>query len=118
MIKISAMFGLAGAVLLALSFMPVVPQAHDLPMIAPAARGKALFRAKGCAACHAHAAVESSDFEVGPNLTNYRADPAYLQRWLRDPQAVKPTTSMPNLHLSDDEVEALIAFLSENGTAH
>jgi len=117
MLRTSAVLGLAGAVLLALSFMPVVPQANDPPPITPAAQGKAVFQAKGCASCHVHQAVANSrdfGYNAGPDLSTYRADPAYLQRWLRDPQAIKPNTSMPNLHLNDDEITALIAFLSEN----
>ncbi len=34
------------------------------------------------------------------------------RRWLRDPRAVKPTTAMPNLDLSDGEIADLIAFLN------
>ncbi len=110
MLKTSAVAGVVGVMLVAWSFMPVGTQAANH---AVAAYGKTVFQAKGCAACHAHAAVSSPSFEVGPSLTNYRADLAYLQRWLRDPQAVKPTT-MPNLNLSDDEIAALVTFLSEN----
>ena len=119
MLKISAVLGLAGAVLLALSFMPIVPQANNPPAVTPAAHGKALFQARGCAACHTHQAVAISgdhDYNAGPDLSNYHADPGYLQRWLRDPQAIKPDTRMPDLNLNDDEITALIAFLSENAT--
>jgi cytochrome c1 len=31
--------------------------------------------------------------------------------WLKDPPALKPDTQMPNLGLSSEEIEALIAFL-------
>lgn len=117
MLKLSAVLAVAGALLMALSFMPIVPQANNPPAVAPAAHGKALFQAKGCASCHTHQAVAASGdhgYNAGPDLSNYRADPAYLQRWLRDPQAIKPNTPMPNLSLSDDEITALVAFLSEN----
>ena len=117
MLKISAVIALAGAVLLALSFMPVAPQANDPPIVAPAAEGKALFQAKGCASCHTHQAVATSGdhgYNAGPDLSNYRADPAYLERWLGNPQEIKPNTPMPNLDLSDNEIAALTAFLSEN----
>lgn len=117
MLKISAMVAFASAVLLALSFMPSVPQANESTAVAPAAHGKALFQAKGCASCHTHQAVAMSGnhgYNAGPDQSNYRADPAYLQRWLQDPQAIKPNTPMPNLNLSDDEIAALIAFLGEN----
>jgi cytochrome c oxidase subunit 2 len=32
-------------------------------------------------------------------------------RWLRDPQAIKPGTLMPNLNLSRDDATALAAYL-------
>ena len=41
-------------------------------------------------------------------LTN---TPENLARYLRDPQAVKPGVLMPNFHLSDADVEALVAYL-------
>jgi cytochrome c1 len=108
------MIGVVGVVLVALSFMPLGTQATNQAL---AAHGKAVFQAKGCASCHVHQAVAASrnfGYLAGPDLSNYRADPAYLQRWLRDPQAVKPTATMPNLNLNDDEITALIAFLNEN----
>jgi cytochrome c1 len=52
---------------------------------------------------------------TGPDLAGYRADPVFLRRWLRDPQAVRPATRMPDLGLSDAEIEALSAFLEDGG---
>jgi mono/diheme cytochrome c family protein len=77
--------------------------------------GAALFQAKGCPACHRHDGVGSSGFstQVGPNLTNYEPDPDFIWDWLRDPAAVRPNTQMPNLNLSEEEIEALIGFLEE-----
>ncbi|MBI3942064.1 MAG: c-type cytochrome [Chloroflexi bacterium] len=79
--------------------------------------GKALFLAKGCVMCHQHEAVkaerrEFADFHVGPDLTNITSDPAYLRRWLQDPSGVKPDTMMPALGLRDEEIGALIDFLT------
>jgi cytochrome c2 len=34
-----------------------------------------------------------------------------LRKWLKDPAAMKPSTQMPNLGLSDEDIEDLIAFL-------
>ena len=31
--------------------------------------------------------------------------------WLHDPNAVKLGSKMPNYHLSDDEIDALVAYL-------
>jgi cytochrome c2 len=81
----------------------------------PAATGKALFMAKGCATCHIHEAVEAAfSVQSGPDLTDYTVVPEYLRIWLKDPRAIKPATEMPQLELSEGEIEALIAFLSKS----
>lgn len=122
MLKVSAIVAALGLGLLLLSLVP-----QPAPALAPAtvtvapassadpAYGKALFGAKGCVQCHRHAAIaESGRIPVGPNLTNYRPDPAFLRRWLNDPSAVRTDATMPTLGLTDDEITALIAFLSAN----
>jgi mono/diheme cytochrome c family protein len=86
----------------------------------PVERGKALFLAKGCAMCHIHDVVKAdvNDYvsvETGPNLTHQSLSADYLREWLKDPQALKPTTEMPNLNLKSDEIEALTAFLTADG---
>ncbi|HET7087523.1 MAG TPA: hypothetical protein VFL17_02620, partial [Anaerolineae bacterium] len=55
---------------------------------------------------------EFAGFSVGPNLTQRELGPEYLRHWLKDPSAIKPRTEMPTLGLSDDEIEALVAFLT------
>jgi len=79
--------------------------------------GQALFIAKGCTTCHLNGNVDPRyvDFstELGPNLTQFEAAPEYLRLWLKDPQAIKPNTEMPNLDLDEAEIEALIAFLNQ-----
>lgn len=123
MLRIGTVCGVLGLALLALSVLPwsapaageaIAPVSAPMPgSTADAAYGKALFRAKGCATCHVHAAISGvRAIPEGPNLTDYRADPTHLRSWLRDPKAVKPLTRMPNLGLSDAEIAALIAFLS------
>ena len=77
-------------------------------------QGKALFTAKGCFSCHIHRDVNTQSVAIGPDLTNYRGDPAFLRQWLADPSALRPDTKMPNLNLSDAEIEALIAFLTQS----
>jgi hypothetical protein len=49
-----------------------------------------------------------------PDLTRYQPNPDFVRRWLREPQAVRPGTIMPDLNLSEDEIEALLAFLQTN----
>jgi len=119
--------GVAALALLMLAAITAFPLASraSVPVVpaTPALDGKALFLAKGCASCHQHAAVpESARASVGPNLTHYTNSPDFMRRWLADPQAVRPETApafgpsgvMPNLHLSPDEIEALIVFLNSN----
>jgi len=79
-------------------------------------RGRALFRNKGCVTCHVNTRVEGRTGvlgSVGPNLTRYTNDPDFLRRWLANPPAVRPGTRMPNLRLSEAQIEDLIAFLNE-----
>ena len=123
MIKLSIALAAAGLALVVLSALPgaaaptqavatsVPPAAVET---ADAAYGKALFLAKGCATCHHHGAVAGSGAfaEEMPDLTTYRWNADYLRSWLKDPSAVKPGTYMPTLGLKQDEIEALIAFLS------
>jgi cytochrome c oxidase subunit 2 len=68
--------------------------------------------------------VNQLDKPVGPNLTHF-ADPyrnvfagASLERtaehiaeWLADPPTIKPGSFMPDLNLTSDEIDALVAFL-------
>ncbi len=84
-----------------------------------AAQGRALFVAKGCIVCHRHgdlaavrASMEQFDFDDVPNLTKLKISEEYLRRWLADPQALKPSTTMPQLDLSASELDALAAFLT------
>jgi cytochrome c2 len=125
MIKISAILAALGLGLLLLSVVPwrtpqpaassSAPASPTAILLADAEYGKALFSAKGCMTCHRHAAVPGSgmigDPDV-PNLTNYTPNADFLRTWLKDPKAVRPQTWMPNLELKQEEIEALIAFLS------
>ena len=79
------------------------------------AYGKALFVAKGCSGCHIHAGVTTGAGGpmIGPILTDRREDPQFLRTWLVDPAAMRPGTTMPNLGLDGDEIEALVAFLAQ-----
>ncbi len=92
----------------------------------PEARGYALFKAKGCVGCHAIAGYPEAKGRIGPNLTHVASrqsivagwlhnTPENLQRWLRDPNAVKPDNIMGSAikagTLKPDEIDALSAYL-------
>ncbi|MBX3185310.1 MAG: c-type cytochrome [Polyangiaceae bacterium] len=64
-----------------------------------------------CVACHA---VGGRGGVVGPALDGVgtRYDAAYLKRWVSDPQAVRPGTTMPKLPLSDEQLESVVNYLA------
>ena len=86
-----------------------------------AARGERAFRDGACGNCHAIAG-RGFDGHAGPDLTHLAArstlgagvaenTPANLLAWLRDPQAIKPGSHMPDFKLSDANVDDLAAYL-------
>jgi nitric oxide reductase subunit C len=89
---------------------PPVPTAAVPVLEKIGATGAALFRSKGCTACHGSSGQGTSSAPSLKGITSkYDAD--FLTRWLRNPSAVKPGTAMPTLRLKDDEIAALIEFL-------
>ena len=114
--------------LLVLSFLPwgeaaaVAVASPPVPTIAPtrspAEIGRALFALKGCATCHRHDGLTAGQTHTGrsgaPDLTHYQPAPDFVRSWLKGPEAIRPGTLMPNLNLSEDEIEALLAFLQTN----
>lgn len=91
--------------------------------------GKALFKTKGCAGCHAIRGYAQG--QIGPDLTNFglrtsvaagvlENTPENLAAWLRNPEAVKPGNYMPILWApgdpaADEEITALVAYLESLG---
>ncbi|MFV1965535.1 MAG: cytochrome c family protein [Pirellulaceae bacterium] len=83
-------------------------------------RGKELFDAKGCIACHQRF-DEGGD--VGPSLTTQvpefpqgtwvgdKLKGQWIFQWLKDPQSLLPETIEPNLGLSDQEALDLTSYL-------
>jgi cytochrome c oxidase subunit 2 len=90
----------------------------------PARRGRDIFFAAGCGACHSTrgAPVAAAAGQPGPDLSDLAArstlaagtvpnTPAFLRRWIRDPQAIKPGALMPPTPLPDGDMDALVAYL-------
>jgi cytochrome c oxidase subunit 2 len=85
-----------------------------------AVQGEALMRSKGCLGCHALRGVNERA-RVGPDLSNMASrqqiagvvpySKENMRRWMADPAALKPGTRMPRLPLSDEELDALIAYM-------
>ena len=92
------------------------PPTPDLaPPSAPAQGGQRFAAAPAtfktiCVGCHS---IEGHGAHVGPALDDLhgRYDAASLDRWLTNPQAVKPGTAMPNLNLSPEVRKELVSWL-------
>lgn len=76
-----------------------------------------VFFVQTCTACHA---VDGQGGNIGPSLDGVgeRFDEEYLGRWLRDPASVRPGTTMPQLGLSDSQVQELVTYLATLRTEH
>ena len=103
-----------------------------------AERGMEVFTGGACIGCHVIDGVNNPDPStlavVGPDLTHFasrnvfagavlpegleptQADwEAALAEWLADPPTVKPGSFMPNLGLTAEEIDALVAYLGSLG---
>ncbi|RIJ05156.1 cytochrome C [Achromobacter sp. K91] len=99
---------------------PAKPAQTVAPVGDPAA-GRAALQQYLCATCHAIPGVAGARHHVGPALGGisqrpYIAGgvpntPANLERWLRDPAAVKPGSAMPDLGLNEQDARDIAAFL-------
>jgi mono/diheme cytochrome c family protein len=73
--------------------------------------GKELYEVKyQCQACHT---IGSSGGYVGPALTNAgnRLNAAWIEAWLKNPEAVMPGAIEPRRSFTEDEITALTAYL-------
>lgn len=69
---------------------------------------------KLCLTCHTFGG-KGTRIEPAPTLDNIGSlrDKDFLQRWLKDPNAVKKGALMPKFPLSDSTISELVDFLSE-----
>lgn len=75
----------------------------------------------GCGACHEIPGIPGASGRVGPSLKGFAGrveiagllanNPADLVLWLRNPQAVKPGSGMPNQGMSESEGRDIAAYL-------
>lgn len=76
------------------------------------ARGRAVYEAQGCSACHV---LKGTGSAAGPDLTRVGAkrDAEWLKRFLKDPAAVRPGSVMPPYDgLPEGELDALARYLA------
>ncbi len=73
-------------------------------------RQSPIVKEKSCLSCHT---IGDQGGTVGPILDQLanRRDEAWLRRWLKDPNQVKPGTKMPNFEFTDGEVDELMGYI-------
>lgn len=103
----------------------------------PGYEGYQVFLDRACVQCHTirfddedASNIIARDQFKGPDLTHFASRGTFagailpaqgetreqaLKRWLADPPYIKPGSFMPNLALTESEIDALIVFLESNG---
>src|SRR5210317_1266843 len=88
-----------------------------------AAEGQQVYLNAGCTQCHVIDGVwDVQGDRIAPNLTHFANRNVFagaalynteenLSKWLANPAEIKPGTFMPNLELTEAEINALIAYL-------
>ena len=83
--------------------------------------GEKYFASAACVGCHVINGVNTGNL-IGPNLTHFGSrqliaggvldnTPQNLALWLKNPQAIKDGSDMPNLHLTQQQIDELVAYL-------
>ena len=91
------------------------------PQSGPAAEGAKLFLTEACMNCHTIRGTAAAA-RVGPDLTHLNSRETIgagvltnsrenLRKWLSNPQSYKPGSLMPNMKLSEEEVNQIVAYL-------
>ncbi|MEM5436098.1 cytochrome c oxidase subunit II [Paraburkholderia diazotrophica] len=86
-----------------------------------AVRGRQVFLQSSCAGCHSVRGTSAQGM-LAPDLTHLMSrqtiasgvlanTQANLLAWIRDPQALKPGTTMPSVPLAADDLRAVVAWL-------
>lgn len=83
--------------------------------------GAEAIEAYGCASCHTIPGIADADALVGPPLTSWGHrsfiagtlpnNQDNLVTWIRDPDAVRPGTAMPDLGVTEADARDIAAYL-------
>ena len=84
-------------------------------------RGEVAFTSNACAGCHTVRGTTAAG-TVGPDLTDIGSrtgigadtvanTPSNLAQWIKDPNHFKPGVKMPPATISNDDVQAIVAYL-------
>jgi len=84
-------------------------------------RGQVTITESGCGSCHRIPGIVAADAHVGPPLDAWSRRsfiagtlvnrPDELARWLRDPQAIRPGSGMPDLDLDERQIADIVEYL-------
>jgi cytochrome c oxidase subunit II len=91
------------------------------PVASEVSKGQEIFESTACINCHTVAGTSATG-RFGPDLTHLMSretigsgvvsnTPANLQRWIRNPNAIKPGCLMPSMELGDSEINAVVAYM-------
>ena len=78
------------------------------------ATGRRIYQDMNCAYCHK---IRGKGGVIGPELDKVAGEESveWLEKHFRDPRSVTPGSMMPQLHLLDDEIVALTAYMKSLG---
>ena len=96
----------------------------DTPTGSVALAGKQVFMEQTCVNCHSIRGTQA-EATIGPDLTYVarrkelaggaiKYSTENLARWLKNPQAIKPGSKMPNFNLSEQQIDQLVAYLESS----
>jgi mono/diheme cytochrome c family protein len=79
-----------------------------------AAVGAKLVEQYECRSCHRIGGQGALKAPALDGILPNQSDPVQvtIRLWLRNPKAVKANTAMPNFHLSDTEIDAILIYLA------
>ena len=94
----------------------------DVPPIGNATRGKELVAQYGCNVCHVVPGIDGPQGALGPSLAGLSARPTIsfgtvqntpenLVKYIQDPPAMNPQSSMPPIGLTDVDAKDIAAYL-------
>ena len=86
------------------------------------AEGRKIFETQACMNCHAISGTAATG-KFGPDLTHLMSRSTIasgiaannadnLRDWIKDPDHLKKGSLMPAMQLSDDQIDAVVAYLS------
>ncbi len=86
------------------------PDPAPTPTDPKLAKGKAVFDESGCATCHSVGGIGG---QIGPSLdaVGNKLTAETMKEILRDPKLLNPNTVMPPFEGSEEDLEALVAYL-------